>query len=192
MKEAGMKINRSFFFPLACILILLLPAGALYSADKKLGKNPVQVGFRVRWDGKVIPGIFKVTGLKRTTEVIVNRTGDSPNYDRRSPGTTVYEAITLTRTKGKDVEFEKWANLVLNPSAGPGNEMSLKSFRKDLLIEILDPAGRLIMSFKVYRAWPSEYVALSGLDDGDDSAATESLVLQHEGFERDPSVIWPE
>jgi phage tail-like protein len=68
----------------------------------------------------------------------------------------------------------------------------LKNFRKDIYIEILDSQNRKILAYKVYRCWPSEYVALSGLDSKDDSAATESLVLQFEWFERDTEVIWLE
>jgi len=40
----------------------------------------------------------------------------------------------------------------------------------------------------VYRCWPSEYVALSDLDADSKALATEQLILQHEGWERDYAV----
>jgi phage tail-like protein len=47
------------------------------------------------------------------------------------------------------------------------------------------------MAYKVYRCWPSEYVALSDLDANGASVAFEQLTLQNEGWERDTSVVEP-
>jgi phage tail-like protein len=47
------------------------------------------------------------------------------------------------------------------------------------------------MAFRVYRCWPSEYVALSELNANDNSVAFESITLQHEGWERDYEVTEP-
>ena len=44
-----------------------------------------------------------------------------------------------------------------------GAEISLKSFRKDIIIELFNEAGQLVMAFKVFRCWPSEYMALPDL-----------------------------
>ena len=51
--------------------------------------------FRVRWDGKDVAGVSKVSSLKRTTEVIKHREGGDPSSSRKSPGRTEYEAVTL-------------------------------------------------------------------------------------------------
>ncbi len=48
-----------------------------------------------------------------------------------------------------------------------------------------------MLSFKVYRCWPSEYIALCDLDANNAATAFESLVLQHEGWERDYAVTEP-
>lgn len=62
-------------------------------------------------------------------------------------------------------------------------------FREDIVIDLYNEAGQLVMAFKVYRCWPSEYVALSELNaNGKASVAIESITLQHEGWERDRSV----
>ena len=47
-----------------------------------------QFKFRVKWDGRIVAGISKVSALKRTTEVIKHREGDDPSSTRLSPGLT--------------------------------------------------------------------------------------------------------
>ena len=65
-----------------------------------------------------------------------------------------------------DPEFEQWANKVWNYGSGLGSEVSLADFRKDIIIELYNEAGQLVMAYKVYRCWPSEYQALPDLDAG--------------------------
>jgi phage tail-like protein len=45
-----------------------------------------------------------------------------------------------------------------------------------------------VRSYKVYRCWVSEYVALPELDANANAVAFEHIVLQNEGSERDESV----
>ena len=149
--------------------------------------------FRVKWDGRYVAGISKISALRRDTQVVEHREGGNPSIDLRSPGETSYAAIVLERGRTHDEEFERWANKVWNLGAGLGAEVSLKDFRKDIYIELYNEAGQLVMAFKVYRCWPSEYVALSDLNaNGEASVAIESLTLQNEGWERDISVSEPQ
>ena len=151
-----------------------------------------QFKFRVKWDGRYIAGVDKVSSLRRTTEVIRQREGGEPSIDRLMPGRTLYEPIVIKRGRTHDTEFEKWANKVWNLGNGAGAEVSLQDFRKDILIELYNEAGQLVMSFKVYRCWPSEYVALEDLDANTPLVAYESITLQHEGWERDYEVLEPQ
>ena len=151
-----------------------------------------QFKFRVKWDGRYIAGVDKVSSLRRTTEVIRHREGGEPSIDRLMPGRTLYEPIVIKRGRTHDTEFEKWANKVWNLGNGAGAEVSLQDFRKDILIELYNEAGQLVMSFKVYRCWPSEYVALEDLDANTPLVAYESITLQHEGWERDYEVLEPQ
>ena len=151
-----------------------------------------QFKFRVKWDGRYVPGICQCSGLKRRTEVVTHREGGDPSSVRISPGQTTYEPIILIRGRTHDDEFEKWANKVWKFGAGLGSEVSLKDFRKDIIIELFNEAGQKVMAFNVYRCWPSEYVSLGDLDANDTCVAYESLTLQHEGWERDTSVTEPE
>jgi phage tail-like protein len=147
--------------------------------------------FRVKWDGKYVLGISKCSMLKRTTEVVKHRDGGDFSSSRKSPGRSEYDAITLERGVTHDPEFEKWANKVWNYGAGLGAEVSLKDFRKDLIIEVYNEAGQLAIAYKVYRAWVSEYQAIPDLDANANAVAIQHLKLENEGWERDQEVPEP-
>ena len=147
--------------------------------------------FLVLWDTQVVAGVSKVSALKRTTEVVKHRDGGDPSSSRKSPGRTEFEAITLERGVTHDKEFEQWANKVWNFGAGLGAESSLKDFRKDIIIELYNEAGQLAIRYKVFRAWVSEFQALSDLDANANAVAIQHIKLENEGIERDAAVPEP-
>jgi phage tail-like protein len=147
--------------------------------------------FRVKWDGHYVAGISRVSALKRTTEVIEHREGGDPSTSRKSPGRTQYEAITLERGVTHDPDFEQWANQVWHFGAGPGAEVSLKDFRKDIVIELYNEAGQLVIAYKVFRCWVSEFQALPDLVADTGALAIQHIKLENEGWERDTSVTEP-
>jgi len=148
--------------------------------------------FRVKWDGRYVAGVSKVGALKRSTEVVEHRVGGDPSSSRKSPGRTKYEAITLERGVTHDTEFEKWANKVWNFQSGLGAEVSLKDFRKDIIIEVYNEAGQLALAYRVYRCWVSEFQALPDLDANANAVAIQTLKLENEGWERDYEVKEPQ
>lgn len=147
--------------------------------------------FRVKWDGRYVAGISKVGALKRKIDPIEHRMGGDPNTVRKSPGQTKYEPISLERGVTHDQEFEKWANKVWNYGSGLGAEVSLRDFRKDIIIEVYNEAGQLAIAYKVYRCWVSDFQALPDLDASANAIAIESLTIQNEGWERDYEVTEP-
>ena len=147
--------------------------------------------FRVKWDGRYVAGISKVGALKRSTEPVEHREGGDPSSTRKSPGRTKFEAITLERGVTHDVEFERWANKVWNFGSGLGAEVSLSNFRKDIIIEVYNEAGQLVIAYKVFRCWVSEYQALPDLDANANAVAIQTLKLENEGWERDYDVVEP-
>jgi phage tail-like protein len=147
--------------------------------------------FRIRWDNKIVAGISKVGALKRTTEVVKHREGGDPSSTRKSPGRTEYEAISLERGVTHDKEFEQWANKIWNFGAGLGSEVSLRDFRKDIIIEVYNEAGQLAIAYKVYRCWVSEFQAMPDLDANANAVAIQSIKLENEGWERDVEVPEP-
>ena len=147
--------------------------------------------FRVKWDGKYVAGLSKVGALKRTTEVVKHREGGDPSSSRKSPGRTEYDAITLERGVTHDKEFEQWANKVWNYGAGLGAEVSLKDFRKEIIIEVYNEAGQLALAYKVYRCWVSEFQAQADLDSNANAVLIQHIKLENEGWERDTEVPEP-
>ena len=145
--------------------------------------------FRVKWDGRYVAGVSKVSALKRTTEVVEHREGGEASSSRKSPGRTKYEAITLERGVTHDREFEQWANKVAQ--YGAVQEVSLKDFRKDIILELFNEAGQLVLRYKVYRCWVSEFQALPELDANSNAVAIQTLRLENEGWERDYDVPEP-
>jgi phage tail-like protein len=138
--------------------------------------------FRVKWDGRYVAGVSRVGALRRKTEVIRHVEGGLGGASRKSPGRTEYEAISLERGITHDSEFEAWANRVwtLQQEAETGRD-----FRKDLTIEVYDETGRLVMAYKLYRCWVSEYQALPDLDANGNAIAIEQIKVENEGWERD-------
>jgi phage tail-like protein len=148
--------------------------------------------FRVKWDGRYVAGVSKVSVMKRTTEVVKHRSGGDPSSSHKSPGRTEYDAISLDRGVTHDTEFEKWANKVWNYNSGLGSEVSLADFRKNITVEVYNEAGQLALSYKIYRCWVSEYQALPDLDANANAVAIQHIKLENEGFERDYAVQEPQ
>jgi phage tail-like protein len=145
--------------------------------------------FRVKWDGRYVAGISKVSPLKKTGDVVTHREGGSASSARLSPSTWKYDPVTLERGVTHDLEFEAWVRLVNNPAGDA--EMSLKGFRKDITIELLNEQGNVAKAYNVYRCWVSEYTALPELDANAHVVAIEKLVLQNEGWDRDVATSEP-
>jgi phage tail-like protein len=139
--------------------------------------------FRVKWDNKYVAGVSKVSALKRSTEVVTHREGGDPSTSRVSPSMWKFEPITLERGITQDPEFADWANMIFNTEGDAAT--SLRHFRKNLTIELLNEQGVVAKAYKVYRAWPSEFQATPELDANGHAIAIEHLVLQNEGWELD-------
>ena len=159
--------------------------------------NPTRVDpyknfkFRVKWDGKYVAGVSKISPLVRKTQVVYHREGGDPSSSHKSPGRTEYEAVTLERGVTQDLEFEEWAHKVWNYGAGLGSEVSLKDFRKEVIIELYNEAGQVVLAYKIHRCWVSEYQALPELDSNAVGVAFQYIKLENEGWERDTSVTEP-
>jgi phage tail-like protein len=147
--------------------------------------------FRLKWDGRYVAGVSKMTALKRTTEVVKHRSGGDPSSSRKAPGRTEWEPVTLERGVTHDREFEQWAAKVWNLGAGLGAEVSLKDFRKDISIEVYNEAGQKVLAYNVFRCWVSEYQSLPDMDANANAVAIQTIKLENEGWTRDVEVPEP-
>ena len=147
--------------------------------------------FRILWDGEVVAGVSKVTGLKKMVEVVTHREGGDVSTSRKMPGLVNFEPITCERGVTHDKAFENWANKVWNYTDVTGSETSLKDFRKSIRLEIFNEAGQLAIAYNIYRCWVSEFQAAGDLDANASGVLIQSLKIEHEGFERDDAVTEP-
>jgi len=145
--------------------------------------TPLRSLFRIKWDGRIIRGVTKVSPLVFDVQVVDYREGNDPNNKpRKSPGESKYEPITLERGITTDNDFEDWAKAVATGAA---------TFRKDVILEILNEAGQVVRVYKIYRCWVSEYQAVPALDANGNAVLVEHIRLENEGWERDASVVAP-
>lgn len=147
--------------------------------------------FKVKWDGQYVAGVSRISGLKRSTEVVEHREGGDPSTSHKSPGLSRFEPITLERGVTHDTAFEEWADKVWSLGAAAGMESSLANFRKDIILDVFNEAGQKVLSYKVYRCWVSEYQALPMLEGDGNAVVIESIKLENEGWERDREVTEP-
>jgi phage tail-like protein len=145
--------------------------------------------FRIKIDNQYVAGLSKCSALRRTTEVTPWREGGDPSTSRQLPGKTHYEPVTLEAGVTHDPTFEDWANLVHNFQGDAAG--SLKGFRKDIIIDVYNEAGQKALSYTLFRCWVSEYQALPELDAAANAVAIQHLIVQNEGWQRDPSVTEP-
>lgn len=140
--------------------------------------------FRVRWNGRLVAGISKVSALKQTTDLVEHRPGGEPDTSHKSLGQT-HHPIILERGVTHDTEFEKWANGIGNCDSGLGAEVSVQNFRKDLVIEIYHETGQLALVYTVLRAWVSEFQVLPDPGADANAVAIQRLQLENEGWQLD-------
>lgn len=148
--------------------------------------------FKVKFDQVTVAGISKISGLKRTTEVVKHRRGGDFSSSYKSPGRTEYDAITMEQGVTHNTQFEEWATKVWNYEGMLGKEVSLKDFRKDVTIEVLNEAGQPVLRYLVHRCWISEYQATSDLDSNANAVLIQHLKLENEGWTRDTDLNEPQ
>jgi phage tail-like protein len=130
-----------------------------------------------------VAAVSKVTGLKRSSEVIDYREGGNAII-LKGLGRMKYEPITLERGITFDTDFEDWADAAQKLDKGSPST-SLLNLRKEIRIELLNEEGQTVHQYTVHRCWVSEFVALPDLDASQNGVAIEHIVLQNEGWERD-------
>jgi phage tail-like protein len=145
--------------------------------------------FVVVFENVPVAGVSKVTGLKRSSDVIEYKEGGNA-ITLKSIGRTKYEPITLERGVTHDDEFEKWANAAQVLDKG-NPRSSIAALRKDIVIELHNENGQPVQAYNIHRCWVSEFQALPDLDASGNAVAIEHIKLENEGWERDLTVTEP-
>lgn len=144
--------------------------------------------FRLKWDGRYVAGVSEVSALRRSTEAVELSERGDPSSSSKLSGRTKFEAITLERGITHDSEFEKWAQNVWSFGSGLGSDVSLKDLRKDIILDVYNEKGQLVLAYKIHRCWVSEFRAVPDLDANANGVAIERIKLENEGWERNDEV----
>jgi phage tail-like protein len=126
--------------------------------------------FHLTWEGRPVVGVSKVSGLSTSPHAL-------------TPGRNKFEPITLERGLTQDTTFQNWAN----KTGHVGIKPPLKPVLKDLVLEEYDEAGHKLVSWTLLRCWPSKFQYVPDLDSSANSLLIEHLVLENEGWQRDPA-----
>jgi phage tail-like protein len=174
----------------------IVAGNAMLCGMSKFVVNPTRLDpyktfkFRVKFDGRIVAGVSKVSGLKRTSEPLLQRDDSDPGANREPGRQTKFEPITLERGVTHDSDFIDWATSAQQDNSVVG-EAALNQSRKDLRIETYNEAGQIAEAYNVFRCWPSVCRASRSPDDAASAAAIEQITLENEGWERDMSVVEP-
>lgn len=126
--------------------------------------------FRLKSAGKYVAGATTVGPFRRVTEIVTHNEGGSG--ERKIPGRTDYPVITFDRVETTDRDFNSW-------SAG-----EIPGTAKDLELEVYNRAGKLEVTYTLYRCWASEYEVLASFDLAVDGFAIEQPTLVYKGWSR--------
>jgi phage tail-like protein len=140
--------------------------------------------FRVMWDNEYVAGLSKMSAIKRSTEVIEWREAGGPSVVRKLPGRTKFEPVTLESGLSHDKQLIAWADQINTPLGDAA--MSLKNYRKDVIVEVNNLQGTKVIAFKLHRAWVAEFQALPEMDANANAVAIQTLKFEYEGFTLEP------
>ncbi|HUR78128.1 MAG TPA: phage tail protein, partial [Acidimicrobiales bacterium] len=140
-----------------------------------------QFAYCVKWDGRYVAGFRHAYGLKRNTVLVQRRDGADSAQADALPLHSTAGAITLEDGVTCDAAFARWAS---------GGAAVMPS-REDVTVEVHNEASQLETAFKVSGCWVSQFRALPDLDANANAVSIQSLMLQHEGWERDDTVTEP-
>ena len=133
-------------------------------------------------------GFQKVSGLKTSVEVVEYREGNNPDRMEKLIGMMSFDTVTLERGISKDDDFNTWMKAVASSAleggdangVGGGTALDLE-VRRDILISLHDKKGKVVKTYKLLQAFPSEYT-VGDFDATSNDVVISSLVLQHHGI----------
>jgi phage tail-like protein len=136
--------------------------------------------FRVRFSTSTtyVAGATAVSGLQRAGHTVAHHVAPDGK-----PGRTGFDAVTLERGVTHDSAFEGWIGKAWTTAGA----QAPADFRRDLVIDVFDEGGKRQLSYKLSRAWVSEFAAQADLDANANVLLIERMRIEHEGWELDSS-----
>jgi phage tail-like protein len=142
------------------------------------GQQPVYFRafqFMVEIDGIDNARFQEVGGLDATVDVIEYREGGDLLGMRKLPGVTKHSNLSLKRGYTADKQLFTWFDDVMSGRT--------EKIRKNVSVVQLDMAGKEVMRWNLFQAFPIKYSAASYNAKGND-LAIETLEIAYERIER--------
>lgn len=142
--------------------------------------------FKIKIDGKYVAAFSNISGFVHDNDPVKNSNNPEPV---KIPGQTEYTPLSLERGVTYDNDFTQWANKVWDYKNTSNSSVTpLKDFRKNIVIDIYNEAGQVVLSYTVFNCWSSKIEALQNLDGNNETNLIQKMVLQNEGWKRDTSM----
>ena len=125
--------------------------------------------FTIELDNGISGAFTDASGFGFEMEVVEEKvsTVKGDTRDRKRPGTTKYQDITLKRTLGPDKKFWNWAKSIRDGTL---------EYRTNGSLVVSDMSGKELSRWTFNNIWPSKWSA-SDLDVGSDDLMTEEITL---------------
>jgi phage tail-like protein len=140
--------------------------------------------FLLKADGATVAAFMEAPGLG--SKPGADRHGPAGAIGRRPSGDGGLEPVVLRRGLGRDATFLQWARKVWHrggdgPVPNPGDSVS--DFRRDLVVERRDEAGRKVAAWTIRRCWVTHIDAPPEFDSGGAGVPIARLSISSEGVE---------
>lgn len=151
-------------------------------------KDPLdKFRFAVTIDGFTRMGFSSCETPAMTVNTQKYAEGGSHLWPKQIVDSVEFKPIALQRGVSSDFNFHNWAIQFMELYQGKrDNGLSTRpgEYRRDVTIEHMDRAGRIVKRYRLHKAYPIEYKPASDFSaDGDDLLSMERLVLVYESFE---------
>lgn len=155
---------------------------AEFSVDYARSRPYESFRVKLRFEGSIVAGFSQISALGRAPEEVAHRVGPDLGSARRAPGQVGFEPITLERGLTVDADFVRWVNHLQRAEADA--PQALDDLRRDLVVEVVDEAGRPVVAYALQGCWAAQLQATPELETG--AVAIDRLVLECAGCTRDP------
>ena len=132
-----------------------------------------------------VAGFQKVSGLKKTVEVVEYREGVDPSWPRKLAGQASFDNITLERGYvSGDSEFMNWLKQVADETGTDtvaDQTAGSATFHQDVTIDLKNKTGGTVRTWVLTNAWPASYT-VADMDASGNDVLIQSLELAYENL----------
>jgi phage tail-like protein len=135
--------------------------------------------YLVAWDDQPFVAVTRVSGLRRTVDVLEHRDGAAPRLASKLPGNVVFHPATIERGLTDDGLFRRMADLAAE--SGPGTDV-----RRSIVVDVHQRDGTALLRCTLFRAWVSSYEPLAEVDQPGGPDVVERIVVEYDAWRIEP------